>query len=400
MKLISIEFGVILALCTAVHCTDVEADTLITLGFDTLPSAQGWEFLDQPFGNHADDVEFEVFSVSASTLTMNTMGDGFQTPSGIGYENTGVVDPTLTWTVEWTSKTVAYEKKFPTQIWDFGAQFQVYNGESVVGVAVSDEGISVTNGGGITRILRDNTGFQNFRVKFTPDLNTGVWELFVDDASILSGAGRPDSLNQLFIGDGTGAGNSQWDMTSYEFCQPSCDILEPTTIALDIKPGSNPNSVNLTDKGVLPVAVLSSEVFNPSDIDIDTLWFGDPLLTNNGGTAVRFLRSSLEDITGDGILDLSLKFSMAEMMESEALGPDTIEGLLTGALFDGTSFAGSDSIRIVPPNGSNGNSLQVSAVPEPATWTVLLFGVMTMLCRRNQSSTEKYLIERKIRVRT
>jgi len=141
-------------------------------------------------------------------------------------------------------------------------------------------------------------------------------------------------------------------------------IPEPGILALvDIKPGSFPNSVNLKSKGVLPVAILGTDVFDVKNVDITTLMFGDP----NGSTAVSPLRSALEDVSGDGLLDLTLKFSTADLVEYEALGPDTIEGLLTGEMVDGTPFAGMDSIRIVPPNGSKGNSLQISAVPEPST---------------------------------
>ncbi len=81
-------------------------------------------------------------------------------------------------------------------------------------------------------------------------------------------------------------------------------------------------------------------------------------------------------------MDLSLKFSVAELLAYEALGPDTIEGLLTGALLDGTPFEGMDSIRIVPPNGSNGNSLQISAVPEPTTSTLALAALCLAMSRR------------------
>ena len=158
-------------------------------------------------------------------------------------------------------------------------------------------------------------------------------------------------------------------------------VPELITIALDIKPGSDPNSVNLNSKGVLPVAILSTDDFDVLDVDINTLLFGDPLLLDNGGTAVNPLRSAFEDVSGDGLLDLSLKFSMAEMVEFEALGPDTIEGLLTGETLDGTPFAGTDSIRIVPSIWSNRNSrhLQLSDNPEPSTLTLAVLALVSIL---------------------
>ena len=174
------------------------------------------------------------------------------------------------------------------------------------------------------------------------------------EVGILSSGGRP-------VDFGISSGLEVYYPFDAIFYIP--DIPEPTTFIVDIKPGSFPNSVNLKSKGVLPVAILGTDDFDVNDpntgVDITSLLFGDP----NGGTAVSPLRSALEDVSGDGFLDLSLKFSTAELMANGALGPDTTEGLLTGELLDGTPFEGMDSIRIVPPNGSNGNSLQVEYRP-------------------------------------
>ena len=154
-------------------------------------------------------------------------------------------------------------------------------------------------------------------------------------------------------------------------------------LTIDIKPGSFPNSVNLKSKGVLPVAILGTDEFDVNNVNIDSLLFGDALLIDFGGTAVSPLRSGLEDVSGDGLMDLILKFSTRDLVEFGALGLDTVEGLLTGELLDGTPFAGMDSIRLVPPNGSNGNSLQTSAVPEPTTSALALVALCLAIGRRH-----------------
>ncbi len=160
-------------------------------------------------------------------------------------------------------------------------------------------------------------------------------------------------------------------------------VPEPTTLLVDIKPGSDTSPVNLKSKGVLPVAILGTDEFDVNNVNIDSLLFGDALLIDFGGTAVSPLRSGLEDVSGDGLLDLILKFSTRDLVEFGALGWDTVEGLLTGELFDGTPFAGMDSIRLVPPNGSNGNSLQTSAVPEPTTSALALVALCLAIGRRH-----------------
>ena len=157
-------------------------------------------------------------------------------------------------------------------------------------------------------------------------------------------------------------------------------IPEPTLV--DIKPGGDINPVNLKSKGVLPVAILGTEEFDVTEVVFDSLLFGDPLLLDNGGAAVSPWRGALEDVSGDGLTDLTLKFRTADLVEHEARGPDTIEGLLTGTLLDGTPFEGLDSIRIVPPNGSNGNSLKVSTVPEPTASVLALATLCLAMGRR------------------
>ncbi len=139
---------------------------------------------------------------------------------------------------------------------------------------------------------------------------------------------------------------------------------------IDIKPEGFPNSVNLKSEGLLPVAILGTGEFDVNDVDIDSLLFGDPLLIDNGGTALSPLNSSLEDVSGDGLLDLSLKFSVDDLVGNGALGPDTIEGVLTGKLLDGTPFESLDSIRIVPPSFSS--APLIAAVPEPTTSALAL----------------------------
>ncbi len=156
-------------------------------------------------------------------------------------------------------------------------------------------------------------------------------------------------------------------------------VPEPAAI-VDIKPESFPNSVNLKSNGFLPVAILGTDVFDVDDpntgVDISTLLFGDP----NSGTPLFPVRSAIEDVNVDGFEDLSLKFSVADLVESGALGPLTMEGLLTGALLDGAPFAGMDSIRIVPPSFSS--APLIAAVPEPTTSALALAALCLAMSRR------------------
>lgn len=114
------------------------------------------------------------------------------------------------------------------------------------------------------------------------------------------------------------------------------------TVAIDIKPGSFPNSINLSSAGVIPVAILSSDTFNaPAEVNPDTLTLAGARV-RVAGKSGKFLCHS-EEVNGDGRLDLVCQFENdlnAEVGDSIAV--------LEGETFDGSLIRGEDSIRIVP----------------------------------------------------
>ena len=105
-------------------------------------------------------------------------------------------------------------------------------------------------------------------------------------------------------------------------------------VTIDIKPGSDPNSINLGSKGVLPVAVLSTDDFDAAWIDPDTIEF----------TGAAPLRWAFEDVDNDGDQDLVLHFKTQEL----DLDKNSTSAELTGETFNGIPLGGSDAVRIVP----------------------------------------------------
>ena len=110
-------------------------------------------------------------------------------------------------------------------------------------------------------------------------------------------------------------------------------------VAIDIKPGSDPNSVNPKSRGTIPVAILSTPDFDaPSEVDKASLTFGR---TGDEDSLARCTRSS-EDVNGDGLLDIVCHFKT----QDTGFQPGDTEGILRGETPDGVSIEGRDSIRL------------------------------------------------------
>lgn len=109
-----------------------------------------------------------------------------------------------------------------------------------------------------------------------------------------------------------------------------------TRINIDIKPGSFPNSINLKNKGVIPVAIFGSEVFDVMAIDYETVRFAGAMPEDKA--------PSYEDVNGDGFTDLVLHYNT----QDTNIQPGDTGACLTGWTYELMEFVGCDSIRTVP----------------------------------------------------
>ncbi len=115
----------------------------------------------------------------------------------------------------------------------------------------------------------------------------------------------------------------------------------------DIKPFSDPNSINPTSTGMIPVAILGSDTFDVADVDETTLAFGP------AGAAPDHSRlSHLEDVNDDGFIDLISHYRIREtgiaFGETEACVTGEATRLIPGtAVFLREPFEGCDDIRTV-----------------------------------------------------
>ncbi|MFH1162236.1 MAG: NlpC/P60 family protein [Candidatus Jorgensenbacteria bacterium] len=112
-------------------------------------------------------------------------------------------------------------------------------------------------------------------------------------------------------------------------------------VAIDIKPNSFPNSINLGSKGTTPVAILGSATLDVKQIDPNTIKLANaPIKLKNNGK----LMTSYEDVNGDGFTDMVVHIITAVLQ----LAPSDVKAELSGFLLDRREIKGSDSVKIVP----------------------------------------------------
>jgi hypothetical protein len=111
-------------------------------------------------------------------------------------------------------------------------------------------------------------------------------------------------------------------------------------VAIEIKPGSYPPSINLKSNGVVPVAILGSATFDVHQIDPTTVKLANaPVALKGNGQPM----ASYEDVNADGIIDLVVHVPTQALQ----LTPADVKAILTGFLLNGTEIKGSESIQIM-----------------------------------------------------
>ncbi len=116
------------------------------------------------------------------------------------------------------------------------------------------------------------------------------------------------------------------------------DVVE---VGIDVKPNSDPNSHNCGRNGNLPVAILGSADFDATTVDVSTVVLA--------GAVSALAKSGIEDVNGDGYLDIVIFFLNQEV--SAAIGcpldkNTLVEVAIEGETTDGVKFVGSDVLRI------------------------------------------------------
>ncbi len=115
------------------------------------------------------------------------------------------------------------------------------------------------------------------------------------------------------------------------------DAPSTLTVDVDIKPGDFPNVINPGSKGVIPVAILTTDSFDATLVNAAVVTFGAT------GEEALALKASMADVNMDGRPDMLLHF------RTEQAGIKCGDALLKlmGYTQNGQPFSGTDSIRTV-----------------------------------------------------
>lgn len=145
---------------------------------------------------------------------------------------------------------------------------------------------------------------------------------------------------------------TDWQVLSGDASDPdrtSLDLDLPVTlypgecVDIDIKPGSDPNAIDPDSRGTIPVAILHTDHFDPATVDVSTVRFGDPEDVDSGGGAAPAHGGHLEDVDGDGDVDLVFHFPTRDA----GFDGDETQGKLVGYTTEGTPVVGTDSVKLV-----------------------------------------------------
>jgi hypothetical protein len=107
-------------------------------------------------------------------------------------------------------------------------------------------------------------------------------------------------------------------------------------VNMDVKPGSDPASINSAALGTIPVAVLSSSTFDATTVLVSSLTFG------HSGVENSLVSCKVADVNLDGLPDLICHF---DTREAAFLPGDTM-AILNGQTTNGTELLGTDSIVV------------------------------------------------------
>lgn len=120
---------------------------------------------------------------------------------------------------------------------------------------------------------------------------------------------------------------------------------EHTPVTIDIKPGSDVNKINLSSRGLLPVAILSTDGFDASLFNLEAAHLSDAA-TAEGCAGAAAVRWNVQDVNADGRLDLILFFNIRDL---NFTADTTTAMLMAHGVYGGAIIhvMGTDAVQVI-----------------------------------------------------
>jgi Tol biopolymer transport system component len=162
------------------------------------------------------------------------------------------------------------------------------------------------------------------------------------DGSMITFTTNRNGLFQIAVMNADGSGQTTISSGSGLEGFPDWQPVVPSiiTVEVDIKPGSTRNPINLRSHGLIPVAILTTDIFDATTIDPSTVCFGDADDPTQRDCTEAHGTGHIEDVNGDGTPDLLLHYETNQT----GIDPGDTQACLTGETFDGVEVEGCDAI--------------------------------------------------------
>lgn len=215
-----------LALCVATAAT--AGPLHVTLGFSSLPSAQGFTYTAS--GSHAGVLESSVFAVGGGVLSQNTMGQSNGVAGGgLYYQRVGGITTGETKQLRVRARCTAAQGTTANPNGFGGFAFGFANGVTQFDFGLTPTKLFVLSGSSQVAVggTYDNTQFHDYVFEYA---SASLQRLYRDGVLVFSGAsGGALAVNRVFFGDTTGGANAAGEVAGLEFVQDLTTDAVPST---------------------------------------------------------------------------------------------------------------------------------------------------------------------------
>ncbi|MDH3626606.1 MAG: PQQ-binding-like beta-propeller repeat protein [Acidobacteriota bacterium] len=307
-----------------------DGSTVFVSGFSVNTEEEGWDYTTLAYDGETGEQSW-IAHYGGSSSSIDRARSIAVSPDGSAVFVTGESAEDLNERYDYV--TLRYDAATGEQVWRARYDGPGLDADFATSLALSPDGSTVIVHGSSTGT---EGGLDYATLAYDAETGEQVWSARYDGPAsdrdlARSIAVSPDGSTVFVSGYSKGVETSDFATVAYSLVR---------YVAIDIRP----RSINPGSRGVIPVALLGSDEFNVSDMDVATLRFGpDEGACRHDLTDPFTFSEHLKDMNLDGNMDLMLHFNT---QDTGILCGET-EATLWGVLLGGSPFEGTDSLQTV-----------------------------------------------------